>query len=76
MKMHIQILNLMVENDEPHWSLNVKKAISSLIQLDVTGVRSFAAESAVFGERSGSLLETYEVRRTLSLSKFCVLHDC
>lgn len=57
---YIKMVSLMVETDEPQWSVNVKKAIASLIQLDIAGVRSSASETAVFGERD-SLLETYEV---------------
>ena len=57
---------LVVETDEPQWSVNVKKALASHLQLDVTGVRTPADETLggapVFGERSSnSLLETYEV---------------
>jgi len=34
--------NLIVEKDEPHWSINLKKAIASQLQLDITGWRSDA----------------------------------
>lgn len=50
----IQFVALTVERDEPDWSVNVKKAAASIVQLDVTGVRS-APDGGVFGERSSSI---------------------
>lgn len=52
----------MVESDDPAWSVNAKKAVASVLQLDVTGVRS-GADGGVFGERS-STLNSLEVMRS------------
>ena len=59
----------MVESDEPAWSVNVKKAAASTLQLDVTGVRS-AVDGGVFGERS-STLNSLEVIRSEHNEALC-----
>jgi hypothetical protein len=69
--------NLMVEKDEPHWSINLKKAIASQLQLDITGWRSELNDagdgdggSILFGERHSapSVVDTFEVRTSSSSS--------
>lgn len=44
----------MVETEEPNWSVNMKKAVASHLQLDVSGVRS-GVDGGVFGERNAAL---------------------
>ncbi|XP_057364794.1 uncharacterized protein LOC130685509 [Daphnia carinata] len=53
------ITNLVVESEEPTWSVNMKKAVVSNLQLDVAGVRS-GLDGGVFGERSVPSLNTWE----------------
>ena len=50
-----KIVNLVVENQEPVWSVNMKKAVASHLQLDVSGVRSGVFDGGVFGERNAAL---------------------
>ena len=55
----------MVESDDPAWSVNVKKAAASVLQLDVTGVRS-GLDGGVFGERSSTLNSLEVIRSALN----------
>ena len=55
-----KITNLVVESEEPTWSVNIKKAVASNLQLDVAGVRS-GLDGGVFGERNAPALSSLEV---------------
>jgi len=65
--------NLIVDVAEPHWSINLKKAIASQLQLDITGWRSEVnAGSGVFGERHSAAVDTFEVRTSSYSLSFCL----
>ena len=55
-----KITNLVVESEEPTWSVNIKKAVASNLQLDVSGVRS-GLDGGVFVERNAPALSSLEV---------------
>lgn len=67
------MVNLIVEKDEPSWSINLKKAVASQLQLDITGSRSEADSTGVFGESHSAAVDTFEVR--ILLSFFCLLGE-
>ena len=68
-----QFESLVVGQDEPVWSINMKKAVASKLQLHVSGSRSVESASRNFGlptedttEDVNSVFKVFEVRTPFS----------
>ena len=73
--MNLQFESLVVSQDEPFWSINMKKAVASKLQLHVSGSRSVESASRNFGlptedssyEDVNAVFKVFEVPSNLSI---------
>ena len=61
------IVAIQLSSEDPLWAVNMKKAMATHLQLDVTGMRPFAG--GPFHSQSSNLYAVHEVSRLLSLLK-------
>ncbi len=75
----IQFESLVVSADEPFWSINMKKAVASKLQLHVSGSRSVESASRNFGlptedsyDDVNSVFKVFEVIGSLRRIYLCI----